>query len=144
MVDMNVVAQKLKEISHRIARTRAVCPADSEDLAENEDALDLVSLNLLLVVQACVDLATHLIADEAWEPAATAREAFERLHEHEVISVETLRPLRKAVGLRNIVAHGYAGVDPALIHAAATTGLPDMERFATEMSAWVKGKAEKD
>jgi uncharacterized protein YutE (UPF0331/DUF86 family) len=64
MVDTNVVAQKLKEIYRRITRTRAVCPAEPEDLAANEDALELVSFNLLLGVQACIDLATHLIADE--------------------------------------------------------------------------------
>jgi uncharacterized protein YutE (UPF0331/DUF86 family) len=41
-----------------------------------------------------------------------------------------------AVGFRNIVAHGYGGVDPALILTAARTGLPDLERFAAELSAW--------
>ncbi len=140
MVDANVVAQKLKEIYRRIERTRAVCPEDPEDLAADEDALELVSFNLLLGVQACIDLATHLIADESWEPAATAREALERLVERGVISSETLKALRKAVGLRNVVAHGYSGVDPMQIHAGAKTGLTDLERFATEVSAWVSGQ----
>lgn len=137
MVDLNVVAEKLKQISLRIAKVRALCPADPEELAAQSDALDLVSFNLFLTVQACLDLATHLISDESWEPAATAREAFERLEEHGVISKETVHALRQAVGLRNIVAHGYGGVDPALIQAAAKTGLPDLERFAAELSAWL-------
>jgi uncharacterized protein YutE (UPF0331/DUF86 family) len=139
MVDANVVAQKLKEIYRRMERTRAVCPEDPEDLAADEDALELVSFNLLLGVQACIDLATHLIADESWGPAATAREALERLAEHGVISSETVKALRKAVGLRNVVAHGYSGVDPMQIHAGAKTGLADLERFANEVSAWVSG-----
>src|SRR5436305_14625250 len=137
MVDANVVAQELKEIDRRIARTRAVCPADPEDLAADEDALEQVSFNLLLGVQAYIDLATHLIADEGWGPAATAREAFERLAEHGVISRQTVSALRNAVGLRNVVAHGYSGVDPMRIYAAARTGLADLERFASEVSAWV-------
>jgi uncharacterized protein YutE (UPF0331/DUF86 family) len=141
MVDANVVAQKLKEIYRRITRTRAICPANAEDLAADEDALELVSFNLLLGVQACIDLATHLIADESWEPAATSREAFERLAEHEVISRKTVSGLRNAVGLRNVVAHGYSGVDAMQIYTAARTGLADLERFATEVSAWVGGLA---
>jgi uncharacterized protein YutE (UPF0331/DUF86 family) len=101
-------------------------------------ALDLLSFNLFLVAQICVDLATHLISDEGWEPTATAREAYERLEKHGVISKETVRALRRAVGLRNFVAHGHGGNNPARIHASARTGLPDLESFAAELSAWLK------
>jgi uncharacterized protein YutE (UPF0331/DUF86 family) len=135
MVDRNIVAEKLKQLAQRIAKVRALCPADPEDLAD--DALDLVSFNLFLAVQICVDLSTHLIADEGWEPTATNREAFERLQAHGVLSEETVRAFRQAIGLRNVVAHGYSGVDPAFIYTAATRGLSDLERFATELSAWV-------
>jgi uncharacterized protein YutE (UPF0331/DUF86 family) len=140
MVDINIVSEKLKQLSERIAKVRAHSPEDPEDLADDSDTLDLVSFNLLVAVQTCLDLATHLISDEGWAPAATAREAFERLEEQGVIARETTRALRKAVGLRNIVVHGYSGVDPSQVHAAATTGLPDLERFAGELIAWVEGQ----
>lgn len=140
MVDANVFSEKLKQLSRRLEKVRKHCPAIPEDFAADSDALDLVSFNLLLAVQTCLDLATHLIADERWAPAATAREAFERLEEHGVISKETVRSLRQAVGLRNVVAHGYGGVDPAQVHAAATRGISDLERFGAELSAWVTGR----
>lgn len=135
MVDENVVSQKLKELYRRIRRIRSLCPTDPEGFGE--DAQELISFNLLLAVQICVDLATHLIADEGWEPAETAREGFERLGERGVTSPETTRDLRRAVGFRNVVAHGYSGVDPSQILDAAMHGLPDLERFAAEVSAWV-------
>lgn len=139
MVDTNVVAMKLAELSRRIERARTLCPASAEDLGG--DTLDLVSFNLFVAVQTCLDLATYLIAEKSWEPAATAREAFERLEERGVISKETVQALRLAVGLRNIVAHGYSGVDPAMIHSAAQTGLPDLERFASEVSVWLESES---
>lgn len=138
MVDVHVVTQKLKEIYRRVVRARKLCPADPEDFSQDEDALELVSFNLLLAVQACIDLATHLISEEDWLPVATAREALERLEEHGVISRQTLAALRQAIGLRNVVAHGYSGIDPARVHAAATVGLGDLERFTTEVSAWIE------
>ena len=141
MVDEHVATQKLKEIVRRIARARMLCPADPEGFAEDENAVELVSFNLLLAVQACIDLATHLIADESWEPAATAREALERLQERGVVSEETVRALRKAIGFRNFVAHGYSGVDPMQVHSAAASGLADLERFAAEVSTWIEGRA---
>lgn len=89
MVDPNIIAEKLKHLSLRTAKVRAFCPYDLEDLTVESDLLDLISFNLFLAVQTCLDLATHLISDEGWRPAATAGEALERLGEHGVVSQET-------------------------------------------------------
>jgi uncharacterized protein YutE (UPF0331/DUF86 family) len=141
VVDINLVAAKLRELAERIARVRSHCPPEASNLADDPDALDLVSFNLMLAVQICLDLASHLISDEGWPPAATSAEAFLRLQEHGVLPKETAEVLGKATGLRNVVAHGYAAVDPGLIHRAATHGLADLERFASGVSAWVEGRS---
>jgi uncharacterized protein YutE (UPF0331/DUF86 family) len=119
MVDANIVAEKLKQLALRIAKVRAHCPPAPGDLAPEGDRLDLVSFNLFLAVQTCLDLATHLIADEGWAPAATAREAFERLAEHGVIAPETARSLHKAVGLR---VSPMAPTEPAPMSRPASPG----------------------
>jgi len=140
VVDTSLVAAKLRELAERIARVRTHCPPTAADLAADQDALELVSFNLMLAVQACVDLASHLISDEDWPPAGTYAEAFQRLHEHDVLSRETADALGRAAGLRNVVAHGYADVDPELIHRAAASGLADLERFASEVSVWIDNR----
>jgi len=66
MVDADVMAAKLAEPADRIHSDR---PADAQTLAADRDVLDLVSFNLMLAVQACTDVASHLIADEGWPPA---------------------------------------------------------------------------
>ena len=137
MVDANVVSLKLRELADRISRVRIHGQPDAESLARNRDALDLVSFNLLLAVQACLDIASHVISEEGWEPASTLAGAFERLSERGVISQAPARALRRAAGLRNVVAHGYSDADPELIHAAAAHGLADLERYAAEVSAWM-------
>lgn len=137
MVDMDVVSSKLRELADRIARIRQICPADAATLAADRDALELVSFNLMLAVQACLDIASHVIADQQWEPAASLADSFRRLADHGVLSETTAAALGKAAGLRNVVAHGYSEVEPALIHEAARDGLGDLERFAREVSAWL-------
>jgi uncharacterized protein YutE (UPF0331/DUF86 family) len=136
MVNRNLLAAKLTELAERIARARKHCPATPDALRADRDALDLVSFNLMLAVQACADIASHLIADEGWPAAATLGEAFERLHEHGVIAAGTAVALGRAAGLRNIVAHGYGGVDAAIVHGAATNGVAQLEAFAHEVAAW--------
>lgn len=138
MVDVDVVAVKLAEVADRLERIRSHCPAEADALVEDRDALELVSFNLILAVQAALDVASHLIADEGWPAAATLTDSFVRLHERKVISAETLAGIRPAAGLRNVLTHMYSGVDPAKVHLAATAGLAELERFAAEVSSWVQ------
>ncbi len=137
MVDRDLVAAKLAELEDRITRVRAKCPAGVDEIRADRDALDLVSFNLMLAVQACADIASHLIADEGWPSAANLAAGFNRLRDEGVIAASTAAALCRAVGLRNVVAHGYAGINPAMVHAAATGGQADLEAFAREVAAWV-------
>ncbi len=137
MVDRTRVASKLAELADRIARVRLHAKATAADLAVDRDAIDLVAFNLMLAVQAAADIASHLIADEGWPVASSLAESFQRLADKGVVSATSARALARAVGLRNVVAHGYGGADPAMVHAAATTGLGDLEAFAHEVASWV-------
>ena len=67
--------------------------------------------------------------------------AFNRIRDEGVISATTAATLCRAVGLRNVVAHGYAGINPAMVHAAATRGLGDLEVFAREVAQWISARS---
>lgn len=137
MVDTDVVTAKLAELSERLGRIRSRCPADAAALAADQDALELISFNLVLAIQTCLDIASHVIADEGFAPATSLSEAFIRLAEHGILAEETADPLARAAGLRNILVHVYAKVDPSLVHEAATESLSVLDRFATEISTWL-------
>lgn len=138
MVKPEVVVAKLERLAHRVERVRQRRRASADDLARDEDAQDSVALNLMLAVQICVDIASHIIADEAWPPAASLAETFERLHERGVLSSDTAKALRNAAGLRNVVAHAYDRIDLVALHAGSIDGLKDLDAFAREIAAWVK------
>jgi uncharacterized protein YutE (UPF0331/DUF86 family) len=114
MVNRGRVAAKLADLSDRVSRVKKHCPTYAAELLSNRDALDLVSFNLMLAVQASADIASHLIADEGWPAAQSLAE-----------------------GLRNVVAHGYSGVDANLVHAAATQGVAELDLFAREVVGWL-------
>lgn len=137
MVRVDVVTAKLAELADRIARVRGRVPDTALALAADRDAMELVAFNLMLAVQSCLDIASHLIADEGWPPSPTLGGTFERLHEKAVIGRATAAALGRAAGLRNVVAHGYAGVDPVALYAAATRGAAELEAYASEIAAWL-------
>lgn len=140
MVRAEVVTAKLAELGARIARVRKHTPKTAAALRGDQDALDLVSFNLMLCVQTSADIASHIVADEGWRPALTLADAFERLHEGAVIGRSTADAMARAAGLRNVVAHGYAGVDIELVFAAASRGVADLDVFAAEVASWLQGR----
>ena len=109
MVNQKIVAAKLAELARRGERVRVHAKSSAEELAADRDALDLVSFNLLLAVQACTDIASHVIAGAGWVPAGSLADLFAQLSEHGVISSESQVALSRAVDLRNVIAQSYAG-----------------------------------
>jgi uncharacterized protein YutE (UPF0331/DUF86 family) len=138
MVRPEIVRGKLAELEDRIDRARTHSRASQAELARDRDALDIVAFNLMLAVQSCADVAAHLIADEGWAPATTLTGAFVSLREHGVLSSTTADALGRASDLRNVIASGYAELDVAMVHMAATRGLADLEAYRAEVAAWVK------
>jgi uncharacterized protein YutE (UPF0331/DUF86 family)/predicted nucleotidyltransferase len=136
MVNRNVLSAKLAELADRVARIRECRRGRVEELKDDRDAVELVSFNFMLAVQVCVDIASHLIADGGWPLARTIGEGFTRLEERGVISAAIGTSMRDAVGLRNIVARGYAGVDLALVHRASFEGVDDLDSFARSLATW--------
>lgn len=137
MVDRDLIQGKLSELDERLSRIRGRCPSSADALARDQDALDLVSFNLMLAIQSCADIASHVIADEGWPAARMLSESFERLRDRGVVTAATTAGMKSAVVVRNIVAHGYSRADPAKIYAAATVGLGTLEAFAAETSRWL-------
>ncbi len=134
MVNANLLSAKLVELTDRADRARRHCPASPAELAADRDALDLVAFNLMLAVQTCADIAAHIIADEGWSTAKTLADGFDRLAEHGVTSAAIAEQLKRAVGLRNVVAHGYARINVDMVYAAATAGVDDLRQFAGDVA----------
>jgi uncharacterized protein YutE (UPF0331/DUF86 family) len=140
MVSLQIVQLQLTALDARVDRVRVHRRPSAEALASDRDALELVAFNLMLAVQAACDLAAQLIADEGWTAPSTMADCFDQLAQHHVITAATAATVRRAVGFRNLVAHGYAGDDVAATYAASTVGLDNLDQFAREVTAWLASR----
>jgi uncharacterized protein YutE (UPF0331/DUF86 family) len=140
MTKRDVVEKLLATVADRSARVARLARPTVQDLAADEDALDLVAFNLMLAVQAACDATAHIIADEQFQPAASLAEGFHRLAEQGVVSDHTATQLGRAVGLRNVVAHAYHRIDPAAVQRASTEGITDLDAFVREVATWLSSR----
>jgi uncharacterized protein YutE (UPF0331/DUF86 family) len=53
---------------------------------------------------------------------------------------EIAEQLKRAVGLRNVVAHGYTRINVVMLHAAASSGIAELEGFAADIARFVASR----
>ena len=106
-------------------------PASVEAFVTDRTVREVVTLNLMVAIQDCLDLATHWLADAGWNVPETYGDVFLALAEHEIIAREMATRLAGAAAFRNLVAHQYGALDWRRVYALATSDLGDLESFCS-------------
>lgn len=76
-----------------------------------------------------MDAVSHIVSSERLGEPRTNRELFELLTRHGWLPAALLPQLRRMVGFRNLVVHGYEIVDPAMVRAIVERDLDDLLAF---------------
>lgn len=139
MVDSALVAARIAAVRDATARVRAVLPASADVFVTDRTAREVVTLNLLVAIQGCLDLAAHWLADAGWEVPATYGEVFAALARHDVISPELATRLATATAFRNLIEHQYGALDWRRVHTLATSDLGDLEAFCATLASRMPG-----
>ncbi len=135
VVDRALLAAKIAAVRDATVRIRDVLPASVDAFMADRTVREVVTLNLFVAIQDCLDLATHWLADAGWNVPATYADVFGVLAEHGVISRELATRLAGAAAFRNLVAHQYGVLDWRRVHALAATDLGDLDRFCAVLAA---------
>ncbi len=111
--------------------------ADASSLAADPVLKAAVERWLQVAVEACIDVAQHVVSREGWTPPTTARATFLSLATHGVIALDLAQRLGSAAALRNLLVHDYADVDVIRLAAIVRDDLGDLRRLAAAAAPWV-------
>lgn len=135
MVDPETVWRRLREMERRVealhrARNERAEAGDDEDLQAR------VERHLQLALQAAIDIAVHIVAEDSSKTPEEYAAAFVMLGEMGVIDATLSGRLADAARLRNILVHAYLEVDPVRLWEAVES-LGDLEAFAVVVEHYV-------
>ncbi len=128
-MDKLILEKKIDSILRCIQRIEERTPKKRELFIHDLDAQDVVVLNLTRIIQLCVDIAMHLIAQSNIETPQTMAQSFSRLEQLGIIDKELAEKLKKSVGFRNIAIHNYNELDLQLTFDIANTHINDFKTF---------------
>ena len=84
---------------------------------------------LQIAIQAALDVASHIVSDERLGEPETNRELFDRLAQHGWLASELAATMGQMAGFRNIVVHGYGGVNLEIAKDIVEHRLADLVAF---------------
>jgi len=129
MVDRDVVARKIASATAHLRDVDELLDRPREAFLADLRGRDLTAFYLQLAIQDCIDLASHWVSESGWPPPNDAGSAFDALADHGVIPGDVTAVLQDAVGLRHLIAHGYATIDHGRLYEEARAGRPSLTRF---------------
>jgi uncharacterized protein YutE (UPF0331/DUF86 family) len=129
MVNKRVLSSKTDAARRHVARIvekrQVGLPVFLEDLDRQESIL----FNFQMAIQSCIDIASHVVAEEELGIAGSTNELFYLLEENGIIPTALAERMVQAVGFRNLIVHEYGRVNLEIVYRAARENLDDLLEF---------------
>ena len=138
MTDPDLLAKKLALIETYVQDLRRLARVDL--LATDVREQRFVEHTLQIAIQACLDVASHIVSDDRLGEPRSNHEMFDLLERSGWLSGELAATLRKMVGFRNVLVHGYAQVDVAVVADITRHHLGDLDAFVAAVRSRLGGK----
>lgn len=115
MVDRDVIRRKLAELAAYVAQVSEYRDLTVERYRADWKTQRIVERTLQMSIEACVDVASHLLADRGLRAPSTYAETFEILVQAGLLAPDLGRTMVEMAGFRNVIVHEYARIDPDVI-----------------------------
>lgn len=140
MLDTYRVKTRLEEIRKRVLiLEKDFKKIPEEKLIIDENLYASAERHLQVAIQACLDIANHLVAALGLErPRKEAGETFFTLAKEKIISQDLARIMKKVVGYRNVLVHEYLEVERHQTYLNIQNGLKDLAKFAQEIEEFLE------
>lgn len=133
MVDRDLIIAKAASVRVHVDRIAAKTGFELHVFLGDVDRQDIVSFNLHLAVENCIDIAAHIISENGWGVPGSASEMFYLLRDRGILDPELTEGMIKAVGLRNLIVHEYGKIDLKMLFATVRNDLTDLESYLAQI-----------
>lgn len=127
MTDAALLAKRLALIETCVEQLRTL--ARPERLTSDVREQRFVEHTLQIAVQAALDVASHVVADRRLGEPRTNGELFDLLARDGWVEPALATTLRRMVGFRNVLVHGYDDVDLRVVEDVLQHHLDDLLAF---------------
>ena len=132
MLDTYRIVSRIKEIRRRLKLIeRNFKPLSETELTKDDVLNDAAEHSLQIAVQACIDIANHIVAALGLNRDFKATsEVFYELAKEKILPGDFADTMVNITGYRNVVVHGYLNVNRKITYDNIQNHLPDLAKYA--------------
>ncbi len=140
MVDKTLIFRKLSMLEQYLQEIEEYSSIRINDYAENWKTQRIIERTLQMMIEICLDIASHIISDRKLRVPDSYADMFAVLHENNIVEKPLLDALTKMAKFRNVIVHHYDRVDPAIVVGILQNNLDDFNHFKDAVVSFLKGQ----
>jgi uncharacterized protein YutE (UPF0331/DUF86 family) len=128
-IDKAMIQGKMDIIERNLEFLAAYKEITEKDFLQSYKDVQAVKYSLLEIIEACIDLASHISVARNFERAESYAEIFEILATQKLLPSKLAAKLADMARFRNLLVHSYGKVDNVRVLEFVKTELTDIKRF---------------
>lgn len=135
-----LLAQRFREIQEVKNLLEPYTRLSVEQFASNREAVDAAKYRLLLGIEACAQVCSHLLSRLTGQSPESMPSCFQRLADLQVLSAELAQRLVQMARFRNLLVHRYQIIDNEQVYQIIRDGMDDWDAFVHSVQQFMLRK----
>jgi uncharacterized protein YutE (UPF0331/DUF86 family) len=137
MVDRNLVLRKISELAEYQQQLQEFKGITVKQYRDDWKKQRIVERTLQMMIETCLDMANHLIADQGYRVPVSYADIFKVLGENNVLGKKLADRLEKMAKFRNVLVHQYEKIEAEIIVGILKKNLKDFDHFRIAVVGFV-------
>ncbi len=138
MVDRILIERIISDIKADIQDLRGCTDITWDVYRTDKRARRYVERTLHITIEACIDIAQHIISDQGFREPTSYRDVFLVLAENGIIPPSDLVKFENMASFRNLIVHYYERVDDSVVFSIFKNNLSDIELFVDRILGYLE------
>ena len=143
MVDETLILRKISELDEYYKQIKEYENITAAEYSGDWKIQRIVERTLQMMIETCVDIAGHIIADMGYRIPTSYSDTFKVLQEEKILSDKLFSALEKMAKFRNIVFHHYDKVDTEIVVGILKKDLKDFKGYKDAIISILKSDNDK-
>jgi len=140
MVDETLILRKLSELDTYYKQVSEYEKITVAQYSGDWKTPRIIERTLQMMIETCVDIASHIIADKGYRVPKSYSDAFKVLYDEKIVSKRLFDVLQKMAKFRNIVVHHYDKVDADIVVGILKKDLKDFKSYMDAIINFLKSE----
>jgi uncharacterized protein YutE (UPF0331/DUF86 family) len=130
--------RKLAELETYIKQIQEYSTITVKEYSRDWKIQRIVERTLQMMIELCVDIANHIIADKKYRIPTSYSDTFQVLEEEDIISKKQYKTMKNMSQFRNIIVHHYDKIDETIVINILKRNLKDFFEFRDSVLKIIK------